>query len=63
MSNVSQKYLERVMRAAMKTGVPFGGMEIRPDGTVALFAQVSDPARSDALDNELAQWRKSHGDH
>jgi hypothetical protein len=49
------------MRAAMNTGVPIGGMEIRPDGTVALFTQSNPPARIDPLDDELAQWRKSHG--
>jgi hypothetical protein len=63
MKQISQRYLERVMRAAMKVGVPFGGFEIRPDGTVAVLAQGSGPTPVDALDDELAKWRKSHGSH
>lgn len=63
MNKVSQRNVERALRAAMKTGVAVGHFEVRPNGTVAVYAQGQEPEPVNALDDELEQWRKSHGNH
>ena len=55
--------MERVMRAAKNAGVTIGCIEIRPDGTLVIFAKGEEPDTADFLDTERAEWRREHGEN
>jgi len=61
MNKVSQRNMERALRAFIKTGVAVGHFEVRHDGTVAVYAQGHEPKPADALEAEMQEFRKSNG--
>lgn len=63
MPKFGQRILESAMRAAMKVGIAIGRIEIRTDGTLVIFAIGEEPDSPDALDAELAEFRRSNGTH
>jgi hypothetical protein len=62
-NKLSQRDIERAVRAAIKAGMPVGHYEVRQDGTLAIYAQGHDPVPLNTLENELAEWRKTNGSH
>ncbi len=53
---VSQTQIEKVIKAARRSGVEVRTIEIRQDGTVALSSELT-TTHEDQLDSELAKWR------
>ncbi len=61
--NFSQKAVERALRAVKNMGSGPSRVEIRPDGTIALCFGDQTISADDDLDRELAEWKRSRGEH
>jgi hypothetical protein len=59
-SNISQRMVERAVRAAIKAGLPPTRTECHPDGTIILCFGDSKVSVEDGLDHEMEQWRRKH---
>lgn len=57
----SQRAVERALRAAKNIGMVAARVEIKPDGTIALCFGDQAMSADDALDRELADWKRSRG--
>ena len=61
--NFKQAAVERALRAVRKMGVEPARVEIRPDGTIALCFGDQVSTADDALDRELAEWKRGCGEN
>lgn len=57
----SQRAVERVLRAVKNIGMVAARVEIKPDGTIALCFGEQVISADDALDRELAEWKRGRG--
>ena len=63
MTRVTQREIERAIRAAKNMGVAIGEIRIAAGGgTVAIIAMGADAPQSEAeLETELVKWRAANG--
>jgi hypothetical protein len=60
MSKISQRSIEKAVRAARKAGCPPTSLECHPDGKIILCFGGSHPVQEDLLDREMEQWRRNN---
>jgi hypothetical protein len=59
-SVVSQRTIQRAIRAAHNAGMPPSSAKIHPDGTIVLCFGESKVSADDGLDREMDQWRRNN---
>lgn len=55
----TQADVKRAVKAVQAAGVPVGGVEIKPDGTIRVLSHAGNP--SDNPESALANWKAQHG--
>jgi hypothetical protein len=59
-SLLSQRMIEKAVRAAHKAGTPPSSVECHPDGRIVLCFGESKVSAEDGLDREMDQWRRNN---